>query len=422
VQLEGVKPSTNLVTNSERKEGNKCPCCDKLKFELRKAKLEISSYEEIIKILLDEEISPQSKLIKTDGYSSKEGSFYRVSKDGLIKASRVGNKSSNLIQVIPTANKFGVLTNLNDDGEAPSASIEGDISSRNFKNKNQKKIQGLKSSGAKRRRITLIGNSHVRNCTTDLQQNLDENYRVSGFTKPGAGMEEIVNTGRDDIQTLSNKDVVIVWGGANTISKNNTKVAINHLCKFVEEKKKVNLVIMKAPPRHDLMPSSCVNTEVMIFNRQMKKKMKIYHNVKLIDTDLDRTYFTRHGQHLNSSGKELISNKLSTVIKDLNVKKQLPPICMPWKEVSHLTVLNQNNLNELLDVDGTIDTHNDSSENPKKTIYLSSLTDCSKNLLKNVDTSCSIRNPNQLEGRHLVPGVMIFYGFKIKGVARHAKK
>jgi hypothetical protein len=55
---------------------------------------------------------------------------------------------------------------------------------------------------------------------------------------------------------------------------------------------------------------------------------------------------------------------------------------MPWKEISQLTVLNQNNLNELLDDTRTIDTHKDSCENPKKTVYLSSVTDCSKNLLK----------------------------------------
>jgi hypothetical protein len=94
-------------------------------------------------------------------------------------------------------------------------------------------------------------------------------------------------------------------------------VAINQLCKFVEEKKNVNLVIMKAPQRHDLMPSSYVNNEVLKFNRQMEKKMKTYHNVKVFDTELDRMYFITHGQHLNSSGKESISNKLSVVIKDL---------------------------------------------------------------------------------------------------------
>jgi hypothetical protein len=60
--------------------------------------------------------------------------------------------------------------------------------------------------------------------------------------------------------------VVIVWGGFNDISKNNIKVAINQLCKYFEEKKKVNLVIMKAPLRHDLMPSSCVNNEVQWTN------------------------------------------------------------------------------------------------------------------------------------------------------------
>jgi RNase H-fold protein (predicted Holliday junction resolvase) len=129
-------------------------------------------------------------------------------------------------------------------------------------------------------------------------------------------MEEIVNIVRHDVPTLSNKDVVTDWGRSTDISESNTKVAINQLCKFVEEKKKVNLVIMKAPLRHYLMPSSCVDNEVLKFNRQMEKKM-ITYNVKLFDTDLDRTYFTRHGQHLNSSGTELISNKLSIVIKDL---------------------------------------------------------------------------------------------------------
>jgi len=160
-------------------------------------------------------------------------------------------------------------------------------------------------------------------------------------------MEEIVNTVREDIQTLSNKDVVIIWGGSNDISKNNTKVAINQLCKFVEEKKNVNLVILKAPQRHDLMPSSCVNSEVLRFNRQIEKRMKTYRNVKVLDTALDRKYFTTHGQHLNSSGKELISNKLSMVIKEMFVKKQSTPIRMPWKEISQLTELNHNNPDQL---------------------------------------------------------------------------
>jgi hypothetical protein len=61
--------------------------------------------------------------------------------------------------------------------------------------------------------------------------------------------------------------------------------------------------------------------------------VKPYPNVKLLDLDLDRSYYTTHGQHLNSSGKELIASKLAISIKDVLVKKQLIPIQMPWKEL-----------------------------------------------------------------------------------------
>jgi len=60
---------------------------------------------------------------------------------------------------------------------------------------------------------------------------------------------------------------------------------------------------MKLPQRNDLIPSSCVNNEVIKFNRQVEKKMKIYNSVKMLETDLDRKYCTKYGQHLNLSGK-----------------------------------------------------------------------------------------------------------------------
>jgi hypothetical protein len=60
---------------------------------------------------------------------------------------------------------------------------------------------------------------------------------------------------------------------------------------------------------------------VIKFNRQVEKKMKIYNSVKMLETDLDRKYCTRYGQRLNLSGKEVISMKLSTVIKEFFAKK-----------------------------------------------------------------------------------------------------
>ena len=45
---------------------------------------------------------------------------------------------------------------------------------------------------------------------------------------------------------------------------------------------------MTAPPRCELLPSSCVNNEVISFNRQLKKRMTLYNNVKILETDLER--------------------------------------------------------------------------------------------------------------------------------------
>jgi hypothetical protein len=47
-----------------------------------------------------------------------------------------------------------------------------------------------------------------------------------------------------------------------------------------------------------------MNNEVISFNRQLKMRMVPYNNVKILETGLDREYFTKHGMQLNSSGKE----------------------------------------------------------------------------------------------------------------------
>jgi hypothetical protein len=65
---------------------------------------------------------------------------------------------------------------------------------------------------------------------------------------------------------------------------------------------------------------------------QVEKKMKICNNFIMPETHLDRKYCTKHDQHLKLPGKELISMKLTTFIKEFSTKKQLSPICLQWKD------------------------------------------------------------------------------------------
>ena len=82
-------------------------------------------------------------------------------------------------------------------------------------------------------------------------------------------------------------DFVVVWGGANDISKNNTKEALKLLSEFMTEHKELNVVLINSPHIHDLLPDSCVNYEVKKFNRQ--KIVKLQSKAKVLEVELDRT-------------------------------------------------------------------------------------------------------------------------------------
>jgi hypothetical protein len=82
-------------------------------------------------------------------------------------------------------------------------------------------------------------------------------------------ISDIIKTVEEEIATFSSKDIVILWTGANDISKNNTKGALKSLSKFMEVYKSVNIVLINTPHRYHLLPTSCVNKEVVKFNRQL---------------------------------------------------------------------------------------------------------------------------------------------------------
>jgi len=66
---------------------------------------------------------------------------------------------------------------------------------------------------------------------------------------------------------------------------------------------------MEVPYRHDLIQDSCVNKKVDKFNRIIRKHIKVHKNAKVLKVSLDRKAFTKHGQHMNEMGKEMIAKK-----------------------------------------------------------------------------------------------------------------
>jgi hypothetical protein len=83
---------------------------------------------------------------------------------------------------------------------------------------------------------------------------------------------KIYKTEHQRNETLGDNDAMIVCGGINDISKNESNVGLRHLKKSVSATQDTNIFIVTVPHRHDLQVSSCVNKENEIFNRKMQKK------------------------------------------------------------------------------------------------------------------------------------------------------
>jgi hypothetical protein len=160
----------------------------------------------------------------------------------------------------------------------------------------------------------------------------------------GARMQNIVQLCNQEVNSLTKDDIVILWGGSNDVAQNETLNALRHLKKFVSRKKCIKFIVITVPHRYDLMDSSCVNEEIKVFNRKLHKFMKAENNVKILDIKLDRSYYIRHGNHLNINGKEKAREMMINQIKT----------CTTTKDIGDIIVLNRvNKLDEYTQVDVT---------------------------------------------------------------------
>ena len=162
---------------------------------------------------------------------------------------------------------------------------------------------------------------------------LGETVEVTGYVNPGSKIENITDIANTEIDVLTKKDIVVQWGGANDIARNESEKGLTYLSKYVERRKNTNIILVSAPKRHGLLNTSCVNSEVDTFNRKLHKKMKLHEHLKVIDSVIQRGCYTRHGLHLNRLGKEQMTHRIVNQIKNSLLTNNTLPIPLSWQEV-----------------------------------------------------------------------------------------
>jgi hypothetical protein len=145
----------------------------------------------------------------------------------------------------------------------------------------------VKSCQKSEHKIIILGDSHDHGLSGKLKDILNDKFEVIGYTEPNCNMT-LTNSAKGSISTLMKNDVLVIWGGANDVVKNNTKEGLRHVSNFVRTNYHTNIVLLCLPYRHDLLDWSCVNKEITVFNRKLLKIMKYYEHVTIIQHDLNR--------------------------------------------------------------------------------------------------------------------------------------
>ena len=87
------------------------------------------------------------------------------------------------------------------------------------------------------------------------------------------------------------------------------------------QNKQTNIIIINAHHRYDLSATLCVNNEVLNFNWKLRKRMKIYDHMSIIDPGQIRDHITINGLHMNHKGKETAEKKNLKILKTVLTMK-----------------------------------------------------------------------------------------------------
>jgi len=66
--------------------------------------------------------------------------------------------------------------------------------------------------------------------------------------------------------------------------------AVSH--NLLETKDTLNVIIMEAPHRFDLVPTSCAYKEVVTFNKKLQKVIKSVNYAEIVNISTKREHFT----------------------------------------------------------------------------------------------------------------------------------
>lgn len=153
--------------------------------------------------------------------------------------------------------------------------------------------------------VVIEGDSHARDLSGILQQNIGRSTTVTGICKPSAKLLNVTSGAPPPPGTRS---CCIILAGSNDVAAGEAR----NIYSLMEQQIKTRLssaavILSTIPFRHDLPKWHLMNQQIVDCNSYLKELGKRLH-VEVLDFNaIHRRWFTRHGMHLRLPGKRILA-------------------------------------------------------------------------------------------------------------------
>jgi hypothetical protein len=102
-----------------------------------------------------------------------------------------------------------------------------------------------------------------------MKPHLNNQFKISGFTKPGADARTVLNQITKEVDNLTANDFIIFCCGSNDIGKVKLNIVLNDFIESIKRFARTNVILLTIPYRHDLNGfNTTLNNEIIIINKK----------------------------------------------------------------------------------------------------------------------------------------------------------
>lgn len=171
-----------------------------------------------------------------------------------------------------------------------------------------------------KRYVFVVTDSQGRKCGRLVNERVkDGECTAEVWVHPGAASDSLVEVAQNGMEATRENDCMVVVGGVNGVNECSVQQLGNKLDKLATKSKGKHVAFVETPYRFDVVGN---NHLIKVQNKVIFEYCEKFNWTYLpLNNSLSWECYTKHGLHLNSKGKEILSSIIAGHIHSLEHSK-----------------------------------------------------------------------------------------------------